>query len=125
MLYPNLDILGEPERRMILPQVMLPTDYKERVPLFYAAKGREEIDRYAKNLTDALKETPGLRTKINLNWDKEEGLRNIGIGSHAGFDLDDNAGYPKFRVHNLEWLNSIPAFLVATAYVKELLKTKQ
>ena len=122
LFYPSLIIdMDSNTGKIIIPDVRLPEDYRRRVPLFYRDGGRENIERYTKGLVKVLENTPGLKAEIRLNWTDDEGLRNISIG-HGGFDISDEYESPQFREHNLGWLNSIPPFLIATAYVKELLK---
>ncbi len=122
--YPSLQIFNNEgdNHKLILPEVILPNNYKTLVPEFYRGKGRKTIEEYTKNLESIFAKTGGLNSEIRLNWSVKQGLRNISIGIHGGFDVDESEGFTHFREHNLGYLNGIPPFLIATAYVKELLK---
>ncbi len=124
LFYPSLDLIFDEREKLILPNIRLPPDYRERVPIFYERKGKEKIEEYMSNLMGAFKDISAFQADMRLNWTEDQGLRNIRVGIHGGLDLSEERSSPRFEGHNLEWLNAIPPFFIATTYVRELLKVK-
>ncbi len=123
ILYPTLELDKD---KTVLPKVNLPMNYKEIVPKFYAQKGKEKIENYVKGLekiSEDLLEIEIDEGDIRLNWDERVGLRNISLGIHPGFDLNES-GLPHFEEHNLGWRYSILAYMITTKYISELLKSE-
>ena len=119
MYYPYFEI----GKDGIIPHVTLPPDYLELVPGFYKSNGVAEIERYKDEIAEGLRRANVLEVRRDLNWDSRKGLRNISLGTHGGYDLDES-GWHSFCPHNLSTRNSIPAFCIATRYISELLKER-
>lgn len=119
ILYPYFQIIEQ--RGQLIPSINLPENYKELVKTFYAEKGRESIEKYVEDLKRIIKGS-SLETDINLQWDKETGLRNISVGPSGGLDLNEG-GWPSFQEHNLGTKTSFVAGAVAQKYISELLKS--
>jgi len=117
MYYPYFEI----GKDGIMPHVTLPPDYLSLVPGFYRGKGREGIESYKDGIVEEFRRANVLEVRIDLNWDTNKGLRNISLGTHGGYDLDEQ-GWHSFCPHNLSTRNGLPAFCIATRYVSELLK---
>ena len=94
-----------------IPVVRLPSDYKERVKVFYGENRRESVEEYARSLSDEGRE-------IRLSWDERLGLKNISLLS-SGLDLDEK--FCKFTEHNVSSFEQAAIlFAVATAYLSLL-----
>ena len=119
MLYPTFEL--HPDRG-ILPKIYLPNNFKELVPKFYEQGGKEEIEKYTDNISKLSKKLFRLleEPEIRLNWDDEKGLTNISLGTHPGFDLNEQY-IPQFQEHNLGMYYSIIAGIIAQKYISELL----
>lgn len=124
-IYPHLLIREGPQGLLLCPNVLLPKNYRELVKPFYERKGKEVIEEHAKRLARATPSSFGERIEIALQWDDEEGLTHIGIGTEGGFYLQESGEFPDFIMHNLGGRNSIPAYLVANRYVAELLQKRR
>lgn len=109
-IFPRIEI----RNGMAIPQVHLPSEgYEERVQGFYKAKGKDEVEQYADDISKLLK------VELELVWDERLGLRNIKVRPSAGFDLDeDMMRYSQHNIYSLE--QAIPVFLVATKFVSLL-----
>lgn len=119
MIYPTFELDKE---RGFLPRVCLPRNFKELVPVFYGRGGREKFEKYVRDFEKLCRESSfASELEVRLNWDEKEGLRNISLGIHAGFDLNDS-GWPNFQEHNLGMHYSLIAGAIAQKYVSELLK---
>lgn len=117
-IYPRVLVVPE---RGLFPVVNLPEDFRVRVRKFYADKGRERVEEYTNNLRSLLRGS-GNSIDIRLNWHETDGLRNISVGVHGGFDLTDEDSWPHFQEHNLGWTNGFYAAAIALEYVRELIK---
>jgi hypothetical protein len=117
--YPRLLIAGN---QGIVHDINLPADFKELVPKFYQQNRKKDVEKYASDLMKLLDDS-GKPTDIRLNWDDNLGLTNIGIGTQGGLDLEESLT-PKFREHNLRFLNSFYGLAVATKYIYELLQSE-
>lgn len=122
MTYPHFDVSAV---HGLLPSVGLPHDYLLLVPKFFKSDGIENISRYTCEVQNAFKEASILDVQVELNWDDSRGLKNISIGTHGGYDLDDRERWPSFVTHNLSVRNGFLAFCIATQYVLELLKQRE
>ena len=108
LLYPYIENING----RFIPVVRLPTDYKERVKIFYGENGRNRMEEYARFLSDEERE-------IRLNWDEILGLKNISLWS-SGLDLDER--FCKFTEHNVHSFEQATiVFVVATAYLSLLI----
>ena len=109
ILPPRIEII---EGRAI-PAVWVPREgYENLVREFYAEPWqKEEVEQYAEALRKAL------GVELRLVWHEKLGLKNIGIGISAGFDLH-NDKYVEHNIHTLE--QAVPVFLLATKYVSLL-----
>ncbi|MDP3987048.1 MAG: hypothetical protein Q8P81_02370 [Nanoarchaeota archaeon] len=107
-------------RGHIFPEIDLPSDYLELVPIFYEQGGREKIEDLARNLESGLEDIFG-KTEIKLKWDHEKGLTNISLGPSGGFDLNQ---YGRFQEHNLGTKTSLMAGAIVMNYVYELLRSR-
>ena len=103
LLYPYIQNI----KGRFIPVVRLPTDYKERVKIFYEENGRDKLEEYARSLSDEERE-------IRLNWDERLGLKNISLLS-SGLDLDERTYmFIEHNVHSFEQASIF--FAVATFY---------
>ena len=118
--YPTIEII---EGRGIIPNINLPGNFRELVPLFYQQKRREKVEEYIRKLIDGFRET-SLEHAIELQWDENLGLTNIAVGVHSGLDLNDDYAIPHYQEHNLGFTNSLVAAMVAMKYISELLKVR-
>ena len=116
MFYPTFAF--SPDGRVV-PSVPLPRDYKELVPIFYEQGRQERVEEVAEKLIK-FQNLP----QIQLKWHKLLGLTNISLGTHPGFDLDEDSYRPAFQEHNLNGKYSLGAIVIATKYVSELLKSR-
>jgi len=115
-LLPTFQVI--PNSKIILPNIYLQPDFKERVPLFYSQGRKEIIETYSRNIAEVVKGTP-YDLEVRLMWDDILGLRNIGAGLAAGLDLEDDV-MPKFVPHNLGITSGYIAGIIAIQYVAEL-----
>lgn len=94
-----------------IPVVRLPTDYKDRVKIFYKEDGKNKLEEYANSLLDEERE-------IILFWDDILGLKNISVLLY-GLDLDEKMF--RFTEHNVySFEQATILFTVATAYLSLL-----
>ena len=117
MLYPTFQPV---ERRGIIPNIYLPEDYKERIPLFYERKGREKVGYYVNEIQKILRDSD-LEFDVRLEWNEILGLTGIQIGMQSGMDLVDD-GRPSFQEHNLTTKTGFVGAIILTKYISELLK---
>ncbi|HLC54496.1 MAG TPA: hypothetical protein VJK07_02585 [Candidatus Nanoarchaeia archaeon] len=107
-------------RGVFIPDVPLPRNYKDLVPAFYAAGGREKVEEYAKTLESSL--ASGFNAHaIRLKWDDVRGLSNIGVGMQGGLDLNKRGD---FQEHNLGTITGFLSGAVAMRYVALLINPK-
>ena len=107
LVYPYIPIING----RFIPVVRLPSDYKERVKIFYEENRKESVEEYTKSLLDDGRE-------IRLSWDERLGLKNISLLS-SGFDLDERKCM--FIEHNVYSFEQATIFFaVATAYLSLL-----
>ena len=119
MLYPSINLH---ERKGIIPIVRLPLDYLDFVPDFYKRGGREKIEELTKFIEKSFTERKIFDGELRLKWDDKSGLTHISIGVHGGFDLNEDEFM--FQEHNLDGMSSIPAYVISTSYIHELLRSK-
>jgi len=120
IIYPTFEIV---EGRGLIPRILLPPDFRERIPRFYAQKREITIAAYAKELEE-LRKLERKEIPIRLQWDNILGLTNISLGIHGGLDLYSEGGsWPCFQEHNLSTGNGFIGFCVASKYISELLKS--
>jgi hypothetical protein len=120
-IYPTFQII---EGRGIIPRVLLPPDFLQRIPVFYKQGRKSRVERYVDDLRKMMSagKLTGEFPEINLQWDDEKGLVNISLGSQGGYDLTDE-GLPSFQEHNLGGEIAYAAGFIAMQYVSELLKS--
>ena len=107
LLYPYIPIING----RFIPVIRLPSEYKERVKIFYEENRKGSVEEYARSLSDEGRE-------IRLNWDERLGLKNISLLS-SGLDLDEK--FCKFTEHNVSSFEQAAIlFAVATAYLSLL-----
>ncbi len=105
-----------------LPFCMIPRsirkNYTERVKQFYQQQGKEEIEKYAKDVEKKY----GLEFE-SLIWDNESGLKSICFMG-SGLDLEDR--FSKYIFHNIpsESSREKAAFELAKKYITLLEQIK-
>lgn len=118
--YPTFMIVGGWK---LIPRVNLPNDFRNIIPKFYEECGREEVERYARELTDFLG-MDFVGGEVKLKWVGERGLTNLSILG-AGRDLSEDMGTPEFVEHNLGGYNGLALGMIAQEYVSQLLNLKE
>jgi len=115
-------------RRVILPNIRLPQDFRELVPRFYEQGRQQTIEEYARNVRSVLERDPTGKLiehpEIILNWDKKSGLKKIEIGPASLYLVDALGSSPHFHEYNLGTHDGYVTGIIAMAYVSELLKSK-
>ncbi len=117
MLYPTFEIADG----RIIPNIRLPRDFEERVPVFYEQEREQDVVDYSRRLIDYLKPI-NFEAERDLVWDDGKGLVVIRMKPSGGLDLVDS-GWIHFQEHNLGGTQSLFAGAVAMKYVSELLKS--
>lgn len=119
MVYPTFEPIEH--RGCIIPRVLLPRDFKNKIPDFYSQGRKENIELYTKQVTELLSGTP-FELSIRLQWNNSLGLEHISAGG-GGLDLNDSSGWPCFQEHNIGTNSGFVTGIIATKYVSELLKS--
>lgn len=117
MQYPTFEFVEN--RGHWFPNINLPLNYKELVPNFYKQKRKNKIEEYTKLIEEKFAMN---KLEIRLQWDDEEGLRNIDFGS-SGLDLNEQTA-AHFCEHNLNTITSLMSGMIAMKYISELYKSK-
>ena len=73
--------------------LITPRNYEIKIPEFYNRKGKQQIEKFAKQ--DLKKQ--GLEPKI-INWDDKKGLISISM-NEGGIDLENQ----RFKLHNIHY----------------------
>lgn len=119
-LYPTFQFIES--RGQFLPNIHLPDNYREIVPLFYEEGRKESVEEYAKTLEE--KYLKG-ELEIKLLWDEQDGLTNISVGPSGGLDLEDRGRSAYYQEHNLGTRTGIASGFIAMFYISELLKSRK
>ena len=115
---PTFQIVKHLGVEIIIPNVYLQPDFKERLPLFYAQRRKEVVETFVEGIPEVVNGT-SYNFPIRLKWSDKLGLTNISVGFAAGLDLEDDV-MPKFVPHNLGITNGYIAGIIAMQYVAEL-----
>lgn len=83
-IYPLFQDYGE---RRIIPKIILPEDYEQLVPIFYANGEKEEIDNLVRKINQFNSQGILLLPEIRLGWDEKKGLAHISI-EHGNLDIN-------------------------------------
>src|SRR3989338_9046755 len=126
MLYPIFDPIKH--RRVILPNIRLPQDFRELVPRFYEQGRKERLVKYVSNVKSVLERDPTGKLiehpEIILTWHEKFGLEKIEIGPASLYLADALGSSPNFHEYNLGTHDGYVTGIIAMAYVSELLKSK-
>jgi len=100
-----------------LPFLLLPRDYREKLPDFYKRGGREKVERFARKVEAKY------QTKFRpLIWiDNQGGLRSVSNSPSSGLDLNGHM----FGYHNIfDKEFAMPLFRVVRFYISLLKNSK-